>query len=121
MRASLIYFLCAIVFVTAGCATLPGHYMSLHEQRTLSFEEIFPRIANEKVIFVGEGHDTAEDHLVQFEVVRGLNEGGKNVVIALEMFPSEAQPVLNRWIGGEISEHDFRMSYYSAWNRMAMC
>ncbi len=115
MRVRLICFLSAFLFAVAGCATLPEHYISLHEQRTLSLEEILPGIANEKVIFAGEGHEIAEDHLVQLEVVRQLHESGKNVVIALEMFPSEAQPVLNKWIGGEISDNDFKMAYHSAW------
>jgi uncharacterized iron-regulated protein len=99
-----------------GCATLPEHYVSLHNLRASSFEEILHQIKNEKVIFIGEGHGIKEDHLVQFEVVRHLHENGKDVVIALEMFPSEAQSILNQWIRGEVSESDFKKAYYSVWN-----
>ncbi len=101
--------------MTAGCATLPEHYVSLHDPRTASLEEILQQIINKKVIFVGEGHEIAEDHLVQLELIRRLHENGKNVVIALEMFPSGAQSVLNQWVAGEISERDFETAYHSAW------
>lgn len=115
MRARLICFLSAFLFAAAGCATLPAHYMSLRDSRASSLEEVIRQINNEKVIFVGEGHETTEDHLVQLAVVRRLHEGEKKVVIALEMFQSEAQPVLNQWVGGEISENDFIKAYHSAW------
>lgn len=116
MRAPLIYFLSAILFLTAGCATLPEHYVSLQDQRVSSLEEILHQIKDEKVIFLGERHEITEDHLVQLEVVRLLHEDGKNVVIALEMFPAEAQSILNKWVGGEISENDFKSAYYSTWS-----
>jgi aminopeptidase N len=110
------YFLCAILSLTIGCATLPENYVSLNNRTVSSLEEIMDEISNKKVIFLGEGHDIKEDHLVQFEVIRRLHERGKDMVIALEMFPSEAQPALNQWIGGKISENDFKKNYYSVWH-----
>ncbi len=115
MRACFIIFPCVILCLITGCATLPGHYVSLHDQGATSFEEILHQIRNVKVIFVGEGHVIEEDHLVQLEIVRRLHESGKDVVIALEMFPAEMQPVLDQWTGGEISESDFKKVYSSVW------
>jgi len=57
-----------------------------------------------------------EDHLLQFEIIKHLHSKGENVAIALEMFPSEMQPVLNKWIMGEISENAFEEAYKRAWN-----
>ncbi len=116
MRAFLIYVVSAMLSLMTGCATLPEHYVSLHDLRASSLEEILHQIKSEKVIFIGESHEAREDHLVQFEVVRRLHESGEDVVIALEMFPSGAQPLLNQWIGGEISESDFKRAYSSVWN-----
>ncbi len=115
MRAGLVCFLCAALSLIAACATLPENYLSLQSRRTSSLDEILLQISDKQVIFVGEAHGIDEYHLVQFEVARRLHEKGKAVAIALEMFPSEAQAVLDQWVGGRLSEDDFVKAYYSVW------
>lgn len=105
-----------ILPVIMGCATLPDHYISLHNRSALTFDEILLQVKNEKVILIGEGHEREQDHLVQLEIIKYLHENGKTVAIALEMFPAEMQTALNQWITGTISEGDFKEAYYKTWN-----
>ncbi len=105
-----------ILFLFTGCATLPDHYVSLHDRGVLTFGEILSTIGKDRVIFIGEGHESMEDHLLQLEIIKYLHGRGENVAIALEMFPAEMQPVLNKWIMGSISDYEFEEAYKRAWN-----
>jgi len=105
-----------ILPVIVGCATLPDHYISLHDRSSLTFDEVLLQIQKEKVILIGEGHERDQDHLVQLAIIKYLHENGRTVAIALEMFPAEMQTALNQWITGAISEGDFKKAYYTAWN-----
>ena len=111
-RILIIIILCAMY----GCATLPEHYTSLEDRTPLSLNEILERIEDDRVIFIGETHDTARDHLVQFEVIKHLHENGKKVAIALELFPSSQQAFLDKWSEGHISRYDFARKYYYLWD-----
>jgi uncharacterized iron-regulated protein len=105
-----------IAAILTGCSSLPGHYEATAMQSTMSFDEILPSIEDKEVIFVGEGHNREEDHVVQLAVIRHLQESGKRVAIALEMFPAEMQPMLNKWVDGTLSERQFRDIYSRSWN-----
>ena len=65
-------------------------------------------ISGARVVYVGETHDNAEAHRAQAELVELLvAQHGRNVVIALEMFRTPQQPVLDRWSRGELSDLQF--------------
>lgn len=107
--------MCIAILVLSGCATLPEHYVSLHDRRVLRLDETLQQIKDERVIFVGESHESEDDHLVQFEIIKHLHENRKRVVIALEMFPADMQPILTQWVKGALSEDDFEKAYNRAW------
>ncbi len=116
MRIYGFYIVSVILPIILGCATLPDHYIALHNRSALTFDEVLLQIQEEKVILIGEGHEREQDHLVQLAIIKYLHENGKSVAIALEMFPAEMQTSLNQWTTGALSEGDFKESYYTAWN-----
>ena len=59
------------------------------------------------VVLLGEEHDNAADHAWQLDVIRRLQAANPSVVLGFEMFPRAAQPVLDQWIAGQLSEADF--------------
>jgi len=65
------------------------------------------RLAGVRILFVGEGHVSAESHAVELAVLRELANSGRRVTVALEMYPAEAQPALDDWTAGKLSEADF--------------
>lgn len=58
------------------------------------------------VIYLGERHDSTADHAAQLAIVQALHQQNPNLAIAMEMFQRPFQPVLDRYIAGEISEAD---------------
>jgi len=73
----------------------------------ISMDELTGRLSDVSVVYVGEKHTSAEDHKIQLEVLQKLSQGGRCVELAMEMFPAKAQPVLDRYVRGGISQEDF--------------
>jgi uncharacterized iron-regulated protein len=73
----------------------------------LSPDVLMEDLADARVIYVGESHPSVEDHRVQLQVLRGLYSRNPSVILALEMFPREAQPVLDEYSRGVISDEEF--------------
>ena len=55
-------------------------------------------------MLLGEYHDRPDDHRWQLQTVAALAAEHPAVVLGFEMFPRRAQPVLDRWVAGELDE-----------------
>ena len=64
-------------------------------------------MAQREVVLLGEQHDDADHHRWQVQVLAALHAQRPDMVIGFEMFPRRVQPVLERWIAGELSESEF--------------
>jgi uncharacterized iron-regulated protein len=75
------------------------------------------RLAPAKLVIVGEEHTSVESHRVQLQVIRALENAGRHVVIALEMFPYGEQPSLDAWAEGRWTEEEFlsKGRWYDVW------
>jgi len=56
------------------------------------------------VVYLGEQHDSEADHAAQLEIIQALYAENPDIAIALEMFQRPFQPVIDRYLTGEISE-----------------
>lgn len=110
-----LFFLCVLLFFT-GCASLPESYLELEAHTPLNLDAVLGRIAKDRVIFIGEIHGTSSIHLLQLEVIKQLNQSGKEIVIAIEAFPFTRQEILNKWIEGSLNEYDFEQAYKATWS-----
>ncbi len=92
--------------------------MGIALPQALSFAAIMEQIADKRVVYVGESHTRNEDHLLQLRVIRALFAQNPNLAIGMEMFSREAQPVLDRYVAGELSEKEFlkQSGYFSKWS-----
>jgi uncharacterized iron-regulated protein len=68
---------------------------------------LLDQLTGQKVVLLGETHDRVDDHRWQLDVLTALHARRKNIAIGFEMFPRRLQPVLDRWVAGELSEDDF--------------
>ena len=60
------------------------------------------------VVYVGESHDQANDHLAQLEALKALHEArGGSVVVGFEMLNLTLQPVLDGYASGKLTEAEF--------------
>ena len=68
------------------------------------------RVLEDSVVYLGENHDSPEIHQQQLEIITQLqtDDSNKQMAIALEMFQRPFQPVLDRYLAGEITEQQLR-------------
>ena len=92
--------------------------MGIAIPQALSFAAIMEKIADRRVVYVGENHTRNEDHLLQLRVIRALFAQNPKLAIGMEMFSREAQPVLDRYVAGELNEKEFlkQSGYFSKWS-----
>lgn len=84
-----------------------GSWLVPSTLETLTTPEAIARMAGKRVVLLGEQHDRADHHLWQLQTIAALQARRKSVVLAFEMFPRSAQPVLDRWVRGELTEQQF--------------
>ena len=71
----------------------------------LSFEELCDVLAEADAVFLGESHTDETTHRVQLGIYEGLlARRGDDVVLAMEMFQRDAQPLLDGYLAGELDE-----------------
>lgn len=77
-------------------------------ERALEFSALLDRLAESDVVFVGETHLDDTTHRVEEAVLEGLlaRRAGQ-VVLSLEMFERDVQPLLDDYLAGRIDEAAF--------------
>lgn len=68
---------------------------------------VLEQLSAQQVVLLGETHDRADDHRWQLDVLTALHRQRKSLAIGFEMFPRRLQPVLDRWVAGELTEAAF--------------
>lgn len=96
-----------------GC--LPPGAWADRSGQPMSREAFLDRAMAAGVVLLGEQHATPSHHRWQADVVVGLLERGRAVVLGLEQLPRSAQPALDRWVAGALSAEAFRAE--SGWDR----
>ncbi len=103
--------------VDAGAAkscARAGSWLHPGSNQPLDPRTVIADLARRSVIMLGEHHDSAEDHRWQLHTLAALHGREPRMVIGFEMFPRSAQPVLDRWVAGELDEAAFLAA--SRWN-----
>ena len=97
----------------------PGFRIVAPDTRVeLGYAEMIGRLARTDVIFFGEQHDDPETHRAEAAVLAGIGSMGRPVVLSLEMFERDVQPVLDDYLAGRVSEADF-LARSRPWPRYA--
>ena len=73
-------------------------------------------MAQRAVVLLGEQHDDMDHHRWQLQTLAALHAQRPHLVIGFEMFPRRVQPVLDRWVAGDLTESDFLAQ--SEWNKV---
>lgn len=64
-------------------------------------------LAKQRVVLLGEDHDNPEHHRWQLHTLAQLYAIEPDMAIGFESFPRKVQPILDRWVAGEMSEKEF--------------
>ncbi len=73
----------------------------------LAQETLLKRAASAPIVLLGETHDRADDHAWQLQTLEAIYHLNPNLAVGFEMFPRRLQPVLDRWVAGELDEAEF--------------
>ncbi len=89
----------------------PEHYRVYDASgNPATFDQIIEAVGRNEVVFLGEMHDDAVGHAVQFEIFKAAVEkygSTRPVALSLEMFERDVQMVVNEYLTGLISEKKF--------------
>ncbi|TAL16950.1 PDZ domain-containing protein [bacterium] len=138
MRALFTLLLMSLpVFFLAGCATqqLAGEgapaspYFNLAELkeeqiihvptgRVVTEDELIDYLSRFRVIYIGEAHDSVNDHRIQLMAIQRLSRRfpGK-VAVGMEMLRLPYQEAADQWVKGEIDEKEFLQKWTETWGQ----
>ena len=87
----------------------PGNWMRLDAATPQAADGValLAAMARRDVVLLGEQHDDMDHHRWQLQTLAALHAQRPHMVIGFEMFPRRVQPVLDRWVAGELSEAAF--------------
>ncbi|MBD2021531.1 ChaN family lipoprotein [Leptolyngbya sp. FACHB-36] len=85
--------------------------------QTVSPQQVLEELANADVVYLGETHDSPEDHRAQLEILQALHQKRSDWTIGMEMFQRPYQAVLDAYLAGNLTEADLqeRSQYKKRW------
>jgi uncharacterized iron-regulated protein len=86
---------------------VPQKVYDTHHKRFIDFESMLADAGGADVLFLGEQHDDPATHRLEAATLEGLARRRGNVVLAMEMFERDAQPSLDGYLAGHLTEPDF--------------
>lgn len=120
MKKIAVSFFIVFTVFTGGCLAhetlFDRRFFDLNQGQEISATQVLSRLKEKRIILVGEHHTTRSHHQAQLQVIQLLHAAGVQVAIGLEMFRSDNQKFLNRWVSGDIDKTAFLKIYYDNWN-----
>lgn len=80
-----------------------------------AYDQLIKTAAGRSIVMLGETHPNVEHHRWQLAMISALHGRRPNIVLGFEAFPRAVQPVLDRWVAGELSEDAFLEA--TGWSR----
>jgi uncharacterized iron-regulated protein len=109
MRKVLIFFVGAIaVLLFWSPANLARASVWCSGAEAIESRQVLEDLGRSQVVYLGETHDDADDHQKQLELIQALYRRKPNLAIALEMFQRPAQPLLDQYLAGTLSEAELQ-------------
>ena len=94
----------------------PARWVAPASRRELPAADVIARAARARVVLLGEHHDRADHHRWQLQTIAALAARRPVMVLGFEMFPRRVQPVLDRWVAGQIDTATLLRD--TGWNRV---
>lgn len=80
--------------------------------------EVAAKLADKRVVYIGEQHDRLDHHLNQLDIIKQLFAANPKLAIGMEWFQHPHQAGLDNYIAGRIDEAEFirQSGYYDHWS-----
>ena len=95
-----------------------GRIIDLETGEAINFTDLLSNLKPVDVIFVGEVHNNPEHHLIQVQLLQALMARyAPPLAVAMEFFDTTRQPVLDRFMSGELDETAFleQVDWKNSW------
>ncbi|MDH5300791.1 MAG: ChaN family lipoprotein [Gammaproteobacteria bacterium] len=92
---------------TNTACVAPGQWLHISDNKKLTPTDAIRDLAAQQVVLLGEDHDNVQHHRWQLHTIAKLHALQPDMAIGFESFPRRLQPVLDRWINGELTEKEF--------------
>ena len=91
--------------------------VGIETRQSITYSDILKKLADKKVVYVGEEHTRYEDHQLQLQVIRGLYAQNPKLSIGMEMFHKADQQTIDDYIAAKIDETTFlrQSKYFEKW------
>jgi len=83
---------------------VPNRVYDTKAKKFIDFESLGSRLAEADLVFVGEQHDDPATHRMELAILEGVARRRDSVVLALEMFERDVQPLIDRYLAGSATE-----------------
>jgi hypothetical protein len=93
--------------VPSGAAAPALRVYDSKANRFIPFTQLADAAAKADFVFFGEQHDDPATHASELAVLAALGERRPSVVVTLEMFERDVQPLVDQYLAGTISEANF--------------
>lgn len=84
--------------------------ISTRTGKDVSIKSMAKQLAKSDVVFFGEKHDDPIIHSVQHKLLPLLQKNKKKLIVSFEMFERDVQPIIDRYLAGEIDKDEFLRS-----------
>ncbi len=104
---------------TAGNSCIvPNQWYNPDDMGIIDSNQFLKEAATGRVALLGEHHAQGDHQRWELHTLAALHALNPNMAIGFEMFPRKAQPVLDRWIAGDLSEAEFleQSHWQKYWN-----
>lgn len=97
---------------------VPQRVYDTRQKGFTDFESMLADLARADVVFLGEQHDDPSTHRLELAVLEGLTRRHVALVVGVEMFERDVQPLVDQYLAGTISEDAF-LAASRPWPRYA--
>ena len=84
----------------------PHRVFDTRKNQFVDFETLASRLAAADLVFVGEQHNDPATHRMELAILEGIARRRDSVVVALEMWERDVQPLLDRYLAGSATEEE---------------
>lgn len=100
------------------CAVKLDKQFDTNLNKETSFKEMIEALRQKRIVLIGETHTSQLHHDVQYEIIKGLVESGKPVVLALEMYNPNQNEQLAAWSSGKTDPNTFleQTDFLTTWS-----
>ena len=94
-----------------------GQILHLATGRLLTEEELMNYVGGYPVVYVGETHDSKNDHAVELKILKGLNEKFPgHIALGMEMLCRPSQKDVDAYVKGDLDEREFEKVWFQNWD-----